>query len=106
MTPITTAWLNERGLLHDARVHAAHIEGPKVRISIDDEWANEHDGSEGSAAGAIVFYDADVVEGDVTGIGGGWISEVKRRADNVVFDFCDRDRLVIRGTAAWEPEVG
>lgn len=37
VTPITTAWLEQCGLLHDARVLAAHVEGTVVRISIDDE---------------------------------------------------------------------
>ncbi len=106
MTPITTAWLEERGLLHDARVLAADVDGTKVRIGINDEWASEHDGSDGRLAGTLVFHDAAILEGDFATLGGGWISEVEHRGGNVVFDFCDRDRLVIRaGSAAWEPEV-
>ena len=53
-----------------------------------------------------MFHDADIVEGNVTRIEGGWISEVEDRAGRVVFDFCDRDKLIIKGAAVWEPEVG
>jgi hypothetical protein len=106
VTPITTAWLEERGLLHDARVLSAHAEGEKVHIGIDDEWANEHDGSDGRFAGALILHDAVVLEGDVASLGGGSVSEVVLRGGDVVFDFCDRDRLVIRASSAtWEPEV-
>jgi hypothetical protein len=106
VTPVTTAWLEERGLLNDARVLAACVEGVKVRISIDDEWANERDASDKRFAGVLVFHDADILEGDIDALGGGWISELEHRGGNVVFDFCDRDRLVIRASSAtWEPEV-
>lgn len=54
--------------------------------------------------GVLVFHDASLLEGDVAGLAGGWISEVERRGDNVVFDFCDRSRLVVRASSAtWEP---
>lgn len=106
MTIVTTAWLEERGLLHDAHVLAAHAEGARVRINIDDELANEHDGSDGRFAGALVFQDAAILEGDLASLLGGWISEVEYRGGNVVFDFCDRDRLIVRSSSvSWEPEV-
>lgn len=106
MTPITTACLGERGLLHDARVRAAYVDGAEVRISINDEWANEHDESDVRLSGALVFHDAAILEGDVAALGGGWISEVEHSSGDVVFDFCNRDRLVVKaGSAAWEPEV-
>jgi hypothetical protein len=92
--------------LHDARVLAAHVEGAEVRIGINDEWANEHDGSDGRFAGVLIFHDAAILEGDVAALGGGWISEVEHRGGNVVFGFCDRDRLIIKASSAtWEPEV-
>ena len=104
MTPITTAWLEQRGLLHDAQVVAAHCEGASVCISIDDEWANTHDGADGRSAGVLVFHDASIIEGDLSALKGGWISEVEHRNGNIVFDFCDRNRLVITAnTAMWEP---
>ena len=103
MTPITAAWLEERGLLHDARVLAAHVEGATVRISIDDEWSNEHDDADEGYAGAMVFQNAAILEGDIAAIEHGWISQVEHRDGNVVFDFCDRDRLVIKATVAtWQ----
>lgn len=106
VTPITTAWLVERGLLHDARVLAAKVEGAKVYISIDDEWANEHDGKDRRFAGSLVFEGAAILEGNVATLDGGWISEVEYRGGDVIFDFCDRDRLVVRASSAtWEPEV-
>ncbi len=106
MTPITTAWLEERGLLHDGKVVAADCEGDSVRISINDEWANERDEVDGCSAGVLSFHKAIILEGDVSVLQGGWISEVAHLDGNVVFDFCDRDRLVIKATSAvWEPGV-
>jgi hypothetical protein len=106
VTPITPTWLHEHGLLHDARVRSAQFGGATVRVSIDDQWANEHDVHDDQFSGALVFHDAAILEGDVSALEGGWISEVEHRGGNVVFDMCDRDRLVIRaGSATWEPEV-
>lgn len=107
MALITRAWLEERGLLHDARVVTAHVEGAQVHISIDDEWANEHDGSDGRCAGTLAFHDADVLEGDVSAVREGWISEVEHSGGAIIFTFCDRDRLVIRSSSAtWDPDGG
>ena len=69
--------------------------------------ANDHDEVDGRSAGVLAFHDAAILEGDLSVLGGGWISEVEHRHGNIVFDFCDRDRLIIMAsTATWEPKGG
>jgi hypothetical protein len=104
VTSITAKWLEQRGGLHDARVLSADADATTVRITIDDEWANEHDGGETPCAGTLVVQGAAILEGDLVAIPGGWISEVAVERGRLVFDFCDRERLVIRSSSAvWSP---
>ena len=104
---ITTGWFEERGGLHDARVVEAKVGPATVRITIDDEWANKHQPGDPPSPGTMIFEGAAVIAGDVASLAGGWLSEVGYRGSAVVFDFCDRDRVVINAHAAvWKPNRG
>ena len=103
MTQITAAWLEERGGLHDARVLAAEADATAVRVTIHNEWANEHQENDPPSVGTLVLSGAAIMEGNIPSIRGGWISEVAWDGDLLVLDFCDRDRLVARtSSAVWE----
>ena len=78
-------------------------QGAVVRITVDDEWANEHQAADEMEGGSLVLRGVSLVEGDVAATVGGWISEIHACGDAIVFDFCDRDQLVIKaGDATWE----
>jgi len=99
---ITGAWLHARGGLHDARVLAVELEDATVRMSIDDEWANEHDQLDPHRGGTLVISGATILEGNVAAIEGGWIIEVVSQDRKLVFYFCDRDRMSVSyGAAFW-----
>jgi len=102
---ITAEWFKERGGLHDARVLDAKVEATTVHIRINDEWANEQEPGDQPSPGTLVFDVADILAGDLATLAGGWLSEARYQGSEVVFDFCDRDRVVIKAQAAvWEPD--
>jgi len=101
---ITAEWFEERGGLHDARVLDAKVEATTVHIRINDEWANEHQPDDQPSPGTLIFEEAVILVGDIATLAGGWLGEAGYYSGELVLDFCDRDRVVIKTHAAvWEP---
>jgi hypothetical protein len=93
---IDESWLTERGGLHDARVVAVSEDGNGLSITIDDELSNDLDDNHLPRAGTLIFQRWLMVEGDTKDASGGWISEIVLSGEEIILDFCDRPRLIIR----------
>jgi len=102
MESVTSAWLHERGLLHDARVRDMRSSPSSIQIDLDDEWASLR-GLEKPAGqespGTLVLKGYTIIEGDMTSMRGGWISEITADGDRLTFVFCDKPPLLLRATA-------
>ena len=104
MQPVTAAWLNERGDLHDARVSGVRTVGTSVEIMLDDEWASlrglsESEGEE--APGTLVISNFIAIDGDLGAANGAWVSEVRLCGDELNLVFCDQPALTFRAPSAW-----
>jgi hypothetical protein len=95
MQSVTAEWLEERGVLHDARVRDIRTVGSSLEITIDDEWAgvrgiSKPDGEE--APGKLVFENCVAIEGNPTDANGGWISEAVVRGNELNLCSATRSR--------------
>ena len=69
MHTVTSAWLYERGALHDARVREARTVGSSVEITVDDEWASLRGLSKPAgeeAPGTLVVENGTAAKGELT----------------------------------------
>jgi hypothetical protein len=77
---ITSDWLADRAVLHDAIAVSAHWAGSKLRIEIDDEWPNllsSEKNEHNQCGGWLVFEGAQIIHGNLSDVLNRHVNDLK-----------------------------